>query len=310
MTIRLLTFSHLSLLREHAETSSWDAAVDALSTVTLSFGCHLLQAPALECPLEALGSNEQQERLKAALKDRHVETLLMTASGDAADAFPPWLQPEGRRLSNLDELCDVIRSWQSAEDPPEFQWLHVDLTDAERRRDWIASALQAVAETVPVCPDQTVIVTATGGEHEDSGRFESLLWEECLRVPLWVADPRIEAGQEHRPTGSYDVLETLLTALGATGEPSLSGQAADLVAARAAGGDEERLIRVAAEGAEAVRSSEFLLVRTHSDQAGERLALYGKPHDVWNVHDVSREFPDVTDELLECLRVTSSADGG
>jgi hypothetical protein len=62
-----------------------------------------------------------------------------------------------------------------------------------------------------------------------------------------------------------------------------------------------RSIRVSQDGSDAIRTPEFLFVRSQSDEFGEQLALYGKPHDVWNIHDLSREYPDVVDELLALL---------
>ena len=57
-------------------------------------------------------------------------------------------------------------------------------------------------------------------------------------------------------------------------------------------------IRMTGEDYEAVRTPDFLCVRLHTEEFGEKTALYAKPHDVWNVHDLSHEFPQVAEELL------------
>jgi hypothetical protein len=57
--------------------------------------------------------------------------------------------------------------------------------------------------------------------------------------------------------------------------------------------------------ANAIRSGRFLFVQQASESvdSDREHALYSKPEDVWNVHDVSGQYPDVVDELTEALKV-------
>lgn len=300
--IRLLTFGRLSLLRERDDDASTAAEIDALSGLATTCHCHLLQREASDHLLNALGTKQQQDRLQTALSGRSFEVRLLTAADEPDDRIPAWLSPVQRCVQSPQDVEAQGAWWVSTDSEVEFRWLHVDPSGVEQPGGWIAAGLRLAVQAAVAAAPQTLIVTSTAGETDDGGRFESLLWEGSIRVPLWLAGQRSEPGWIHCPTGSDDVLETVLSALG---EPVASlepDQPVDLHKVSAADrAVQDRLIRIAGRDCDALRTIDFMLVRERTDSVEGRVALYEKPLDQWNVHDVSREYPQVVDDLLALM---------
>ena len=299
--VRLVTLSRLSLLREDCCRRAIPGSVlDALSTVTTTFDCHLLQRSAGNRPLDVLGTSEQQRRLQTAAADRFITVQVVTPDESVGLQFPNWVNVSIQTQAEP----EAVTRWLSRPvigSLAALDWLHVELPDAADHWQWIEVSLRAAADAADCC-GTTLIVTATDGETEDPGQFESLLWEDRIRVPLWIRDGAAGCRRVSRPTGSFDVLETVLSSLGIGAASSPVGASLDLRSLHGGyGPDESRSIRISREGCEAVRTRDFLFVRTQSGEFGEKTALYGKPYDVWNVHDLSHEFPDVADDLSVLL---------
>ncbi len=300
--IRLVTLSRLSLLREPCEDDpSLSAAVDSLSTAAAAFDCHLLQSPGAARPLDALGTPDQQARLQEALAGRQTVVQLVTTSEQTHCSLPAWISPVIRQVAEPDEVSQLA-SGASLSDV-EFSWMHFEVTEDERFSDWVTAVLEMAATCILQVPDELLIVTSVAGESSDSGRFESLLWEGSIRVPLWLAGSGTEVCREHRPTGSHDVLETILSELTGQSAEGDTETPRDL-RTQLVGHQEssDRRIRIVMPEAEAIRAPDFLIVRALAAESAERVALYEKPHDLWNVHDVSREYPEMADQLLAQLQ--------
>ena len=283
------------------------SAVAKLSTTATTFDCHLLQRQSVHRPLDVLGTADQQERLRATVADRAANVLVVTPHGTVPPEFPEWMNVSVR--TEMDFRVAAVLSSQTGLAPDEnaLEWFHLELPEGEDRCRWIAESLEAAAAIQFECQRQTLIVTAIGGEVADHGRFESLLWEGDIRLPLWIRDRDTGCGRVSRPTGSFDVLETILSCLEAR-ETASTDQAVDLqLMFGELSESQPRSIRITGEGYEAVRTLDFLFVRSHSVEFGEKTALYAKPQDVWNVHDLSHEFPHVVDELLLQLPAVPSA---
>lgn len=300
--IRLLTFGRLSLLRERDTDAAMAAEIDALSGVATTCHCHLLQRSASGHLLNALGTEQQQSRLQAALSGRSAEVRLLSAADEPGDQIPAWLSPVQERVQNPQDVETLGAWWTTVDSDVEFRWLHLDPAAADPPGVWVAAGLRLAMQALAASAQETLIVTSTAGESEDSGRFESLLWEGSIRVPLWLAGDRTEPGWIHWPTGSHDVLETVLAAVGASGQSSGPDSPMDLskVSATDSTGQQRR-IQIADSRCDAVRTIDFMLVRERMEGLDGRVALYEKPHDLWNVHDVSREYPQVVDDLLALM---------
>ena len=66
--IRLLTFNSFSLLQEdRSGNEAMATAVASLSSVATTFDCHVLQRAAHNCPLNSLGTHDQQVALRIAV---------------------------------------------------------------------------------------------------------------------------------------------------------------------------------------------------------------------------------------------------
>ncbi len=58
-----------------------------------------------------------------------------------------------------------------------------------------------------------------------------------------------------------------------------------------------------------IRTASFLLIRSEAENGPKSSALYEKPEDRWNVHDVAQQFPDVAAELAARLDRSFTASG-
>jgi len=298
--IRLLTFNRLSLLREDRDENGLvTGALDQLSSTAKTFDCHLLQRPAGECVLDALGEASQQTRLHSVTGNGGCDVMQVMAQRDVELNFPEWMQPSvlthqpvefvhERMMRASDDSCDL-----------RLQWTHVELPDDGARIVWLDGLLKAAAMVSRAFSDDRLIVTAIAGEERQTSRFESLLWEEQVRLPLFIAGKGIGCERVNCQTGSFDVLETVLAELGDTRTDPEEDSPFSLTDAQRE--NCLRSIYLSQGTTDAVRTADFMLVRSSSGMSDEQVALYGKPCDVWNVHDLSREYPDVTDRLLAQL---------
>lgn len=300
MAVRLLTFNSLSLLREQpAGTEGMDSAVADLSAVSTTFDCHLLQRAAATRPLDVLGNAEQQDRLRAAMSGLAMNVGMVTEPSQGQSEVPAWMNAVARKTNTAEEAgVNVSEVFDS--DSTDLMWCHVEVPRDERWSLWVAACLQAAWKAGSERQKDILLVTATAGEAEDCGRFESMLWQGAIHVPFWIAAGATTFGRQPRPTGSFDVLETVLACLGASG-PDAESQPCDLRDVLSTSDPVDRTIRLIHGNRDAIRTAEFFFVRSQSEESGEQTALYGKPHDIWNVHDVRREYPQVADELLEQL---------
>ena len=302
--VRLFTFNRLSLLRElRSANSIMTSAVSTLSSSATTFDCHLLQRPSVHRPLDALGTVDQQERLRAAVADHAANVVVFAPLGSQAPEFPKWVNVAIRTETDVSLAAAVSSQIEVNAEKHGLEWFHFELPGGDDSSRWTAAALDAVAAAQAGDRRDIHIVTAIGGEADDHGRFESLLWEGGIRLPLWIRDRDRRCSRVNRPTGSFDVLETVLACLDARGDSALTDRPIDLrTACRETNEVPSRSIHMMGEDYEAVRIPDFLYVRVDSQEFGEKTALYAKPHDVWNVHDLSHEFPHVADELLRQLR--------
>ncbi|MCH2209709.1 MAG: hypothetical protein MK110_00285 [Fuerstiella sp.] len=301
--IRLFTFDRLSLLREdHASTALMRSAVDSLSTVTTTFDCHLLQRTSVDRPLDVLGTATQQTNLQAAAADRGIQVIVAAPAESAALDFPDWMNLTVRTDVDCPQVSSLMSPFRVDAQQPAVEWIHLVVSTRENEQEWIAACLDAARTAVSTCPGDTLMVTAVGGETADCGRFESLLWEGDIRVPLWIRDGQDTCRRVCDPTGSFDVLQTMLSNLQASADEPSAVPWFDLNSEGCDSGElPPREIHLVIGDSSALRTEDFLFVRRQSAESGEKTALYGKPYDVWNVHDLSHEYPDVADELLARL---------
>ena len=301
--IRLLTLSRLSLLREERSHSpALVPAVASLSKIGTTFDCHLLQCSSGNRPLDALGTRDQQRRLRAAVAERGANVMVVTPEESVLLEFPDWIGISTRTGAVPDVVAELFSQRVINSEAGALEWLHLEVPAGEDWLRWIVAAFEVVAAAASECPEDMLIVTATGGEAADHGRFESLLWEGVLRVPLWIGEGVNECRRVNRPTGSFDVLETVLSSLNAAAESASIARSLDLRLISGGSSDvTPRSICIRFDGCEAIRTPDFFFVRSRSEGSGKTTALYSKPNDLWNVHDLSHEFPDVADELLARL---------
>lgn len=298
--IRLLTFNQWSVLRENRdECESFESALNQLSIVARAFDCHLLQRPPGANVLDALGDKSQQVRLQELVGVQGTDVAVVLPGPGADAGFPDWMRPRVLSQRVVESVDALITRRTDVSSEVRLQWTHIHIPKDSTRDRWLETALTAAVNVVHKNPNDRFIVTAVSGETDDSGRFESLLFEERVRLPLLIAGSGIGCERVAHPTGSFDVLETLLADVGESNVTVKDDRPVNLGEPQYKVLD--RVIPLFHQSMNAVRTSDFLLVRLASDLHDEQIALYGKPYDVWNVHDLSREYPDMTDQLLKRL---------
>jgi hypothetical protein len=165
--------------------------------------------------------------------------------------------------------------------------------------------------------DVFLVTSLQGARQQCPDPFESILFEGRIRVPLWASFDGRRGGTESDSqrilsiSGSHDVAATILAVLNEReeqsteplGEDHAARSLAELVQQSAHQPD--RQLKIKMHDANAIRSGRFLFVQQASESvdSDREHALYSKPEDVWNVHDVSGQYPDVVDELTEALKV-------
>ena len=165
------------------------------------------------------------------------------------------------------------------------------------------------------------IVTFLGGQpFEIPDRFETLLSECTIRVPCFLQQAQTEARRVGTISGTRDLCATILEALKEPcGDelieeslPSADNDAPiplqQLLSGRSSlQCPNSRWIPIRGTEIRAVRSADFLYVESAaaveypSDGQQASVALYAKPDDVQNVHNVAGDYPSVTEAFHEHL---------
>lgn len=305
--VRLLTFDRLAL----TDLSRLQPAVDELSSQSAVFENHYLQHSGFDAILK---TQVVSELLVAKQILPEIYLLAADESPDYASVDVDDLAkqlPSGWTVQPVpDSSATALRdAWRSAVSQRDFVWVHTAIADS----DQLERALQTIQA---VCDDQSLlIVTSLHGADASEAEampFESLLPEAQIRIPLWLQGAGLSGYRIQGITGSLDVMQTVRDVLSQqqafeSGEATPAAGSLNLLAlARRPGQQTGRHVIVHWEAGQAVRSDNFLYVESRPESGeGEaavaslaiaRQALYAKPADVWNVHDVSGEYLDVTEQ--------------
>ncbi len=308
MTIRLVTLERLSLLRDDPRREPVRRAAAELSVSCITFDCHLLQEPADSDLLAPLGSAAAWRRLFDS--DRTV--VLHVISESAADhvAVPPEVPVHAASVSGPDELKRACEQAAAATNQnPDLLWIHVTAEAGGLRPERAAAALKAASGLINENPDDRMLIASLSGPPPDPGRFDTLLSEECIRVPLWIYPGSRSAGSIRvcHPVGSRQILTTIVHHL-STGQAEPSDTLPDAVCLFPGCSDAPPSTLIIRHGpAVGLRTPDFFFVRkSAAPDDPPRTALYRKPEDVWNTNDVTRGFPTVARQMQDELDASTS----
>lgn len=300
---RLLTFDRLSL----TDLDRLQPAVSELSSQAAVFENHYLRYPGFNA---ILGT---QDATEFAGGDRiQAEIFVWPEASLFGDGFADEVQkqlPAGWKARALNDSASAasLDEWRGEVCDRSFVWMHTAAADSEQ----FESAVQLLQS---ICDDQSLLmVTALRGadpSENESMPFESLLPESQIRAPLWVQGTGMMGYRVQGITGSLDVMQTVRGVLSQhmfseSTAVSLATRSLNLLSlARWPGQQIRRHVVIQSGAFVAVRTDNFLYVTEQSkvDDASvesptaARSALYAKPADVWNVHDVAGEYLDVVEE--------------
>jgi arylsulfatase A-like enzyme len=158
--------------------------------------------------------------------------------------------------------------------------------------------------------DRTTLVLTSdhGEEFWEHGGFEHghTLYDELVRVPLLVRTPAPAAGgvEVDRLVRTIDIPPTLLELSGLEAPASFEGRSlAPLLAGESAGPVLPAFSQSTLYGAEkmAWRTDRWCLIVDQAKQGAEAVELYDVVADPGQTRDLSRERPEVRDELSRAL---------
>ena len=301
--IHLLTFSHCP----PSTGQGLDEFYGRMAAQSLVFENHYLQRPFVPCPFEALGGDAPFARLRE-LVSADAVSVRMVVVGDASDEvtrqLPEWLNVSPMNGDAAVRLVDPVSELAAQNPAPDFLWVHAVLTpdaDAEQLAELVAQSQEFVCDS----QDVLIVTFLNGGAVCQPDRFQSLLFDGDIRVPLWIQSSHLPCRIQVL-TGSLDIAATIAGELEGV-EHQVSSQdtaaaAAHLVElAETSAAMPNRRLFINAGDVVAVRTTDFLFA-----QSGAGLdslsALYVKPEDVWNLNDVSSEYHEVVENFGGLLR--------
>lgn len=311
--VRLLTFDRLSL----ANLDGLQPAVSELSSQAAVFENHYLQYSGFDAIFGTQGATEFAggDRVQAEIfvlpgesSPGHVLTSVEEIQKQLPASWKARALDDSACAASLDE-------WRADVCDRNFVWIHAAAADSEQ----FELAVQLLQST---CDDQSLLmitsVRGSGVSETEPMPFESLLPESQIKVPLWLQAVGLVGYRVQGITGSLDVMQTVRSVLAEemSSEPAVASTETRplnlLSLARRPGQQIRRHVVIRSGAFLAVRTDNFLYVTEHSgaDDAivatpnAVRSALYAKPSDVWNVHDVAGEYLDVVDDhsrhLAQC----------
>ncbi len=203
---------------------------------------------------------------------------------------PSRFDPTSENLLELQSRADVLA-------PEDLQRIS-DLYDAGiRHTDDQLRLLWGELDARDMLDDTFVIVTSDHGEElGDHGGLlhRGLLYDELLRVPLWILGPGLDPGRRRGLASTVDVVPTALGLLGLSSWEGVEG--VDLLARP----DDEpaHVVSQYARQFYAVRTREWKLI----EAPGGRTQLFDLVSDPAETRDVAEEHPDVVSTLRAQLR--------
>jgi hypothetical protein len=309
--IYLLTFSHCPA----STGQGLDEFRGRMASRSLVFENHYLQRPLAECPFEALGGDTSFARLRALVSAGGV-SVRMVLVGNVGDEvtrqLPQWLNVLPTANGVGEGMIDPASELPTQVSAPCLFWVHAVLP-ADANADQLSGLVIQVREFASDTQDLLMVTFLNGGSVCQPDRFQSLLFEGDVRVPLWIQSSHPPC-RIQTPTGSFDIAATIADELEGVDrevEAQETGDAAVNVLrlAEGPGTRSDRFLFIDAGDVSAVRTSGFLFA--HSGDGLDRVsALYAKPEDVWNMNDVSAGYHAVVEELGDLLRPDRADDQG
>ena len=293
MSVRLLTIDQLSLLRPDRLCEHVADAAAALSAVSTVFDCHLLQRAPGQGLLTTWSNMQQQQKL--ARVDRTLCLRVVGGRDSEIGSIPNCFSIESVPANDADVENNISASVTPTD--ADFEWTHLQPGPHDDRPAWTAAFLRAAVCAATTDQSQPVIVAALSTGDGGSTRFPSLLWEGAIRVPLWMTNFAEPGTHISTPTGSFEVMDTILHRLSNSTHQSSSQPKLRQVAAVSR--DPPPCIALTWEEVLGLRTSDFFFVQSRTDE--DQTALYSKPVDVWNVHDMTHEYPEIAESMARQL---------
>ncbi|MEZ6123849.1 MAG: hypothetical protein R3C49_11810 [Planctomycetaceae bacterium] len=264
-----------------------------LSSQGTLFENHYLQAQGFGSILDGLSDAQ------CCLADDRVQLVMCRVPGQKQSLTPEvyeslpgqWVKSDISRAIGPAEHCDRL-----------FRWFHLRAGVSAFDGDLVAEVLDLVQRLL--LSGCCVVVTAVRGSDGLNFPFESLLPEHRVRVPLWVLSGQSDCGRIQTVTGSFDLTRVIGEFLDYPLVPRVESDSIHPGAMVDPGTKRSRRVLIRYENVHAVRTDNFLFVQQQEPASRDGIlssALYAKPEDVWNVSDVSVQYPEAVSEFQRCF---------
>lgn len=307
--ICLLTFNTLPNRQLEGEDSPFTTAYERLDATSTFFEQHYLQQTDFSA---ILGHSGVIAELSKIITEERISAIAVRIGADEiafgqSDRMPNiFRQHTIATVSKLDALCS---------ENEQILWVHTSLAAKKPKLEQVAAFEQCIAQCRQLTSesDSVLLVTSINGIEAPDTPFESLLFESQIKVPLWVEQPSQQSARVQCTSGSFDVLKTISEILKSSGDHEQIDQndrashdrPLSLIELLDQSGNlPERTLKMQNGHARAIRNNNFLYCHVEDNTDGRanevvQAALYSKPEDIWNIHDVSAEYLELTQDFQD-----------
>lgn len=308
LVMRLLTFDQLPNRQLIGDLAPLTEVYERLDSTTAFFENYYLQSTGVH---SLVGLPDTLSGVKAGLVERSLSAQFVSAgslsNSTVGGAVPDWFDKQ---------TIDHRHSDFSLPDDCAVVWMHCCLAmqpgsaDADAAK--IGECLDVMRTLALECNSPLIVTGLNGADVPAEFPFESKLFEGLIRVPLWVESSGGECSRVQDVAGSFDVMQTARQLI----QPEVAEQAftterfqpTNLITLIANSGlSAGRELSIQTANANAIRSESFLFVQSNDaakvgDVSFADCALYSKPADVWNVHNVSAEYHEIVNEFSQQIQ--------
>lgn len=306
--IYLLTFNKLPNRQLAGENSPFTQAYERLDSTSAFFEQHYLQLPGFD----AICDNPTAvETLQSLVANHGVSALSINVSADRESSTDGNHLPTCFRHENVADIKEV-GFLLSGDTTDEIAWIHCELDFTQSEADQCNQFEHSVTwcRQQATTAESLLIVSSIEGDEPTGTAFESVMFDSLVRVPLWIESHPQKASRVQDSTGSFDVLQTVLQWLAKSVEPVQESNPQTINLIELVQRKSEflnRVINIRTQDVWAIRTNDFMFCQplNEQDRPGDfasQPGLYSKPEDIWNIHNVSAEYHDVTRDFQSRLQ--------
>ena len=178
----------------------------------------------------------------------------------------------------------------------------------------LGQLLDQIDHEAASAPTLLIVAGGQGLTVREPGKLTNeweLLAEETVHAPLFVRLPNLSRGMRRQDlVQTADLIPTLTEWFGVDGSAlGLAGESLLPLVSGTASSQRSSAVISAGQELAGIRTSDFYMVRRRVEGVREgegdlERRLFAKPEDIWEVHDIAEQSPEIVDELSRELTET------